>query len=197
MGLKVGRKVDERRDLAKSTHAASKYLNSLFNLYGDWLLVIAAYNSGPGTVNSAIRRSGTRDFWALQNYLPLESRNHVKKFIATHYMLEGTGGITTLTKSEAVEYTSKTESAAAATAKTESITGRYNSAVLVRHIQMELVDFNRINPQFDKQISLNGKYELRLPAEKMAVFLNKKFDILAESVYLLLNNETASSGVAR
>ncbi|RYY58334.1 MAG: lytic transglycosylase domain-containing protein [Chitinophagaceae bacterium] len=197
MGLKVGRKIDERRDLAKSTHAASKYLNNLFNLYGDWLLVIAAYNSGPGTVNSAIRRSGSRDFWTLQNYLPLESRNHVKKFIATHYMLEGTGGITTLTKSEALEYTTRSETLLSTTAKTENISGRYNSGVLVRHIAMELAEFNRINPQFDKQISLNGKYELHLPADKMAIFLNRKFDILAESVYLLLNTETASSGTGK
>ncbi|MET0636994.1 MAG: lytic transglycosylase domain-containing protein [Chitinophagaceae bacterium] len=197
MGLRVSRKIDERRDLKKSTHAASKYLNSLFNLYGDWLLVIAAYNSGPGTVNSAIRRSGSRDFWTLQNYLPLESRNHVKKFIATHYMLEGTGGITTLTKKEAADYTSKTAAEIAAVSKTQSITGRYNSSVLVKHIGMDLSDFNRINPQFDNQIALNGKYELRLPADKMTVFLDKKFDILAESVYLLLNNETASSGTTK
>ena len=52
MGLKVNRRVDERRDIYKSTHAASRYLTSLYSLYGDWLLVIAAYNGGPGKVNS-------------------------------------------------------------------------------------------------------------------------------------------------
>ncbi|RYY57662.1 MAG: lytic transglycosylase domain-containing protein [Chitinophagaceae bacterium] len=193
MGLVVNRKVDERRDLAKSTKAACKYLNSLFTIYGDWLLVIAAYNSGPGTVNSAIRRSGTRDFWTLQNYLPLESRNHVKKFIATHYMLEGNGGITTLTRAEAADFVARTDSAMANATKTASISGRYNSGVIVKHLEMTAIDFNRINPQFDKQIGINGKYELRLPAEKMTIFQTKKFDILAESVYLLLNGETASA----
>ena len=85
----------------KSTHAASRYLTSLFSIYGDWLLVIAAYNGGPGKVNTAIKKSGSRDFWTLQKYLPAESKNHVKKFIATHYMMEGEGGITTVTKAEA------------------------------------------------------------------------------------------------
>ena len=104
LGLKVGRKIDERRDIYKSTHAASRYLTTLYSIYGDWLLVIAAYNGGPGKVNSAIRRSGSRDFWSLQKYLPAESRNHVKKFIATHYIMERAGGITTLTKSEAKNF---------------------------------------------------------------------------------------------
>src|SRR5258706_13704623 len=89
MGLKVGNKYDERKDFYKSTQAASKYLADLFAIYGDWLLVIAAYNGGAGKVNSAIRKSGSRDFWTLQRYLPTESKNHVKKFIATHYILEG------------------------------------------------------------------------------------------------------------
>ena len=92
MGLKVGNKYDERKDFYKSTHAASKYLTSLFAIYGDWLLVIAAYNGGAGKVNSAIRKSGSRDFWTLQRYLPTESKNHVKKFIATHYIMEGGRG---------------------------------------------------------------------------------------------------------
>lgn len=56
MGLRITKKVDERRNFVKSTHAASKYLNGLYELYGDWLLVIAAYNGGPGKVNAAIKK---------------------------------------------------------------------------------------------------------------------------------------------
>lgn len=103
LGLKVGRGKDERKDYTKSTHAAARYLTQLYGLYNDWLLVIAAYNGGPGNVNKAIRQSGSRNFWNLQNYLPAESRNHVKKFIATHYIMEGEGGVTTLTKKEREE----------------------------------------------------------------------------------------------
>lgn len=192
MGLKIGRKVDERMDFYKSTHAASRYLTSLFAMYGDWLLVIAAYNGGPGNVNAAIRKSGSHDFWSLQNFLPAESRKHVKKFIATHYIMEGEGGITTLTKNEVADWISGASngtipSEAILNAKTQSITGRYNAAVITKHITMELAAFKKINPNFDNEIASKGKYELRLPADKMEIFLIKKTAILDESIQALLN----------
>lgn len=104
LGLKVSKKNDERTHMYKSTVAAAKYLRDLYATYGDWLLVIAAYNGGPGTVNKAIRKAGSHNFWALQQYLPMESRGHVKRFIGTHYYFEGKGSITTLTKSEAIAF---------------------------------------------------------------------------------------------
>ena len=104
LGLKVSKKTDERTHVYKSTVAAAKYLRDLYSEYGDWLLVIAAYNGGPGTVNKAIRKAGSRNFWALQYYLPMESRGHVKRFIGTHYYFEGKGSVTTLTKAEAINY---------------------------------------------------------------------------------------------
>jgi membrane-bound lytic murein transglycosylase D len=193
-GLRVSRYYDERTDYFKSTHAASRYLTDLFSIYGDWLLVIAAYNGGPANVNYAIKKSGSRDFWTLQRYLPAESRNHVKKFIATHYLMEGQGGITTSTKNEAKNFVlninlGKEE---IADAKIEIISGRYNSLVIVKYITMDIAAFNKMNPNFDKLIADNGKYELRLPNDKMNIFLAKKFDILNESVQLLLKsvNET-------
>lgn len=104
LGLKISKKYDERTHAYKSTVAAAKYLRDLYGYYGDWLLVLAAYNGGPGTVDRAIRRSGSRNFWTLQRYLPEESRGHVKRFIATHYYFEGKGSVTTLTRSELVAY---------------------------------------------------------------------------------------------
>lgn len=197
MGLRITRKYDERRDLNKSTHAASRYLNSLFEMYGDWLLVIAAYNGGPGKVNAAIKKSGSRDFWVLQRYLPVESRNHVKKFIATHYIMEGNGSIATLTKQEAAELLSDTTRnnslAEIGATKMHSLTGRYHSSIILKHISMDIALFNKINPDFDKSIAINGKYELRLPADKMDIFLQKKNNILDESLQLLLNPATAAN----
>jgi membrane-bound lytic murein transglycosylase D len=192
MGLKVNHKVDERRDIHKSTHAASRYLTNLYTLYGDWLLVIAAYNGGPGKVNAAIKKSGSRDFWKLQKYLPAESRKHVKKFIATHYIMEGAGGITTLTKKEAANFlvAGNTESNLknqAINTRAELINGRYNAAIISKYIAMELADFHRINPDFDNIIATSGKYELRLSPEKMDIFLARKIDILKESIQFLLN----------
>jgi len=104
LGLAVTRKYDERKLTYKSTKAAAKYLNDLYKQFGDWLLVLAAYNSGPGPVYAAIKKSGSHNFWRLQQYLPLETKLHVKRFIGTHYFFEGEGSITTLTKSEATEY---------------------------------------------------------------------------------------------
>ena len=104
LGLKVSSKYDERRLSYKSTKAAAMYLNDLHKQFGDWLLVIAAYNSGPGPVYTAIKKSGSRNFWRLQQFLPHETRLHVKRFIGTHYYFEGKGSIATLTKAEAAEY---------------------------------------------------------------------------------------------
>ncbi|HSC36755.1 MAG TPA: lytic transglycosylase domain-containing protein [Chitinophagaceae bacterium] len=89
LGLKVSAKYDERKHLSKSTQAAAIYLRDLHREFGDWLLVLAAYNSGPGPVYKAIRKSGSRDFWKLQAYLPAETRAHVKRIIATRYYFEG------------------------------------------------------------------------------------------------------------
>ena len=105
LDLKVSKKYDERTHLYKSTVAASKYLRDLYNLFEDWPLAIAAYNAGPAPVYKAIKKSGSRNFWKLQNYLPEETRGHVKKFIATHYYFEGHGSIATLTKDERVAHT--------------------------------------------------------------------------------------------
>ena len=104
LSLKITSNYDERKNYSKSTVAAAKYLRDLHNEFGDWLLVIAAYNSGPGKVLSAIKKSGSHNFWVLQSYLPAETRGHVKRFIATHYYFEDYGSITTLTKSETVTY---------------------------------------------------------------------------------------------
>jgi len=100
LGLKTKKNYDERFNVYKSTVAAARYMRDLYAEYGDWLLAIAAYNAGPGTVNHAIRKSGSRDFWKLQNFLPAETRNYVKKYIAAHYYFEGQGSLTTLTKAE-------------------------------------------------------------------------------------------------
>jgi membrane-bound lytic murein transglycosylase D len=104
LGLTVTNKTDERKHLRKSTTAAANYLRNLYTIYDDWLLVIAAYNAGPGTVSKAIKKAGSRNFWRLQAYLPAETRGHVKRYIAVYYFFEGEGGVTTLTKEERQRY---------------------------------------------------------------------------------------------
>jgi membrane-bound lytic murein transglycosylase D len=88
-GLEINSYVDERRDPVKSSQTAAKFLSDLYNIYGDWNLVIAAYNCGPGTVNNAIRRIGGKgSFWDIYHLLPRETRNYVPAFIAVNYLFE-------------------------------------------------------------------------------------------------------------
>ncbi len=87
-GLEINSLVDERLSPVKATNAATRFLKDLYSIYGDWHLVIAAYNCGPGNVNKAIRRSGgKRDYWEIYPYLPRETRGYVPIFIAANYAM--------------------------------------------------------------------------------------------------------------
>src|SRR5690606_35823122 len=86
--LQVTSFYDERMDPYKSTVAACNYMMDLYKMYDDWNLVLAAYNSGPGNVNRAIRRSGGfKDYWKIRPFLPRETRGYVPAFIAVNYMM--------------------------------------------------------------------------------------------------------------
>lgn len=87
-GLEVNSLVDERRDPIKSTYAAAHYLSDLYKIFGDWNLVIAAYNCGPANVTKAIHRAdGAKDYWTIYPYLPKETRGYVPAFIAANYIM--------------------------------------------------------------------------------------------------------------
>ncbi len=85
-GLTINSLIDERRDPVKSTYAAAKYIKDLYGIYNDWVLVIAAYNCGPGNVNKAIRRSGNKkDYWDIYYRLPRETRGYMPQYVAAAY----------------------------------------------------------------------------------------------------------------
>ena len=87
-GLEINSLVDERRDPVKSSYAAARYLRDLYKIYGDWNLVIAAYNCGPENVRKAIQRSnGETDYWTIYPYLPKETKGYVPAFIAANYVM--------------------------------------------------------------------------------------------------------------
>jgi len=201
LGLKVNRNIDERRNYAKSTHAAAKYLRDLYREFNDWLLVIAAYNGGPANVYSAIRKSqGSRNFWKLQYHLPAETRMHVKKFIGTHYIFEGQGSVTTLTKAEITEQLGVTatylinrrlSAEELNNCKSMEVSGKYYSPAIVKNIMMDPSEFNRYNPDFDAIMGGNNNaYEIKLPADKMDLFIANKYIILNESVQMMLSGAT-------
>ena len=87
-GLEVNSLVDDRRDPIKSSYAAANYLKDLYKVFGDWNLVIAAYNCGPDQINKAIHRAkGSKDYWQIYPYLPKETRGYVPAFSAANYIM--------------------------------------------------------------------------------------------------------------
>jgi|SRR5665647_684757 len=202
-GLQVNQYEDDRTDYYKSTNAAAKYLLKLYKDLKDWLLVIAAYNGGPGRVYSAIKKSGSRNFWDLQYYLPEQSRNHVKKFIATHYIMEtgNSGGILSETKfnysnlsgSDNISSTPDLSATEKADIAEMQVSGRYKAAIIARNIDMDIKDFNRYNPGFDNMLAEGDDYNLQLPNDKMTLFITNKYPILNECVQQLLGNVEMNS----
>lgn len=197
-GLRTNYYVDDRVDYIKSTNAACKILKELYDTYGDWLLVIAAYNAGGGSVNKAIVKAHSKNFWDIQYYLPLETRNHVKKFIATHYFFEGNGSIATATGDAAKNSVLNNASdkndylGIAANAATINIYGKYNSAVIANNLNIDISLFNQLNPDIDNALAKGDVYPLRIPADKVQLFQSKKMDILKQSVELLLGQSNVA-----
>lgn len=204
--LVINNYTDERTDYFKSTHAAAKYLLTLYKQLKDWLLVMAAYNGGPGRVYNAIRQSNSRNFWSLQYYLPEESRTYVKRFIATHYIMEGetgsgnfaapagmnsmamqVGGGNYLGGDQYELNKPKLSEEEFKVVEVVAVSGKFNSLVIAKNLAMEIGEFNRLNPNFDDMLGNIGNYDLRLPSEKMQLFITTKYQILNECVQLLLN----------
>jgi membrane-bound lytic murein transglycosylase D len=182
-GLIVERNQDDRRDYFKSTRAAALLLLNLYAQYHDWLLVIAAYNGGSGKVNNAIAKSNSKSFWDLQYYLPEESRNHVKKFIATHFVMEGQSF-----NSKAEESKNKLTDSEIENSIVELITGKFIASILSQRLVMDTKTFERYNPNFDQTLSNAGQYALRLPVGKMELFKSSKYEILNACIQFLMEN---------
>lgn len=194
LGLEVNRHRDDRQDLYKSTLAAAKYLTNLHNQFDNWLLVVAAYNCGPGGVLKAIDESGSTDFWDLKQYLPQESQRHVMKFLATAYILDRFASFFGVDKSGLFGSNFSTSlettpSFAATPVASFQISGKYSLPVMAKFLSMSIPELNSLNPGFDKLLSGGvGSYDLRLPPDKMIIFKEKRNAILNESVDLLMDN---------
>lgn len=193
-GLSVG-KNDERMDYVKSTQVACKLMKELYAEFGDWLLVVAAYNGGAGRVRGAIKKSGSREFWDLQYFLLEETRNHVKKFIATHYVFENGGGITTASASEVKKaavnqkYSFAVDSATLASTVKITVEGRYNTAILCDYLGMKKIEFDILNNQFERELAAGKKYYMRIPKEKEQLFYEVRNVVLEKSIRLLLSGK--------
>ncbi len=171
---------DERMDYQKSTQAAATILRELYQQFGDWLLVVAAYNGGAGRLSKAIEKKKTKDFWALQYELPLETRNHVKKFIATHAIFEG------VVMQEALSPNVVPQNKLTQTGmEVLSISGRFNSKTIASFLKMSPVYLKELNPNMDQQLATGKTYNLVLPAKEAKMFEAHKNEILQASIQSL------------
>ncbi len=183
LGLKTT-PVDERTDFKKSTQAAATILKELYAQFGDWLLVVAAYNGGANRVSRALKKKGMNDFWQIEYDLPLETRNHVKKFIATHYVFEEDGGWTTLTANEVKDKKGTSQVNHQDMASVE-VSGRFQIAAIAQFLGMDVKALAMTNPKFDQTVAAGKMYMLKLPKDKLQIFEAHKNDILQASLQLL------------
>ncbi len=168
-GLDVSSYVDERSDPVASTVAACQYLSKLYEIFGDWDLALAAYNSGPGNVNKAIRRSGGyENYWNIRRYLPRETAGYVPAFLATLYIFE-----------YASEHGLRKTIVERPFFETDTV--RVKNTITFDQIS-ELVGISKeelkiLNPQYKLNIipKVAGKaYTLRLPLKHLGKFVNNE-----------------------
>ena len=188
-GLEVNSLVDERMDPIKSTEAACRFLSSMYNVYHDWNLVIAAYNCGSGNVNKAIRRAeGKRDFWSIYPYLPRETRNYVPIFIAANYAMNY-GQEHGICKAP-IEKIMITD--------TICTTRRMHLQQVSDNLDIDMSELRRLNPQYSRDILPGGSnYTLCLPADKVGLFIDREDSILAYKADSLINNRRAEIDMAK
>lgn len=188
-GLEINSLVDERMDPLKATEAACRFLSSMYNIYKDWNLVIAAYNCGSGNVNKAIRRAnGKRDFWSIYPFLPRETRNYVPIFIAANYAMNY-GQEHGICKAP-VEKAMITD--------TICTSDRIHLQQISDNLGISMDELRRLNPQYSRDILPGGKpYALCLPSEKMGVFIDRQDSIMAYKADSLINNRRSEIELAK
>ena len=173
-GLEVSSYVDERCDPLRSTNAAAKYLSSLYKTFGDWDLALAAYNSGPGNVTKAIRRSGGyQNYWNIRPFLPRETANYLPAFLATFYLFE-----------YAEAHGLKRDLSQAPILATDTIHVKQMISLdqIAELIDTKIETLQFLNPSYKLDIIpvLETKsYTLRLPLDKMGDFVQKEDQIYA------------------
>ncbi|WP_240642113.1 LysM peptidoglycan-binding domain-containing protein [Nonlabens xiamenensis] len=173
-GLEVNSYVDERMDPIKSTQAACRFMRSLYNVYGDWDLVLAAYNSGPGNVNKAIRRSGGyKNYWNIRNYLPRETAGYVPAFQSMMYLFK-----------YASEHGFQPRQTEYKSIATDTI--RVKHTIALEHVaqfidqDIEVIQFHNPSYKLDIIPVVSGKdYYLRLPLRDAAKFVSNEGAVYA------------------
>lgn len=165
--LNVSSYIDERSDPIKSTEAACQYLSQLYRIFGDWNLVLAAYNSGPGNVSKAIRRSGGRtNYWEIRDFLPRETAGYVPAFIAVNYIMTHSSDHFIYAKDIKPSYFNT---------DTISIKEQIGLDQVASLIDIPIADLEFLNPAYRLKVipknPKDGYFKLMLPTSKMGLFV--------------------------
>lgn len=182
-GLEVNSLIDERLDPYKATDAACRFLKSLYAIYDDWNLAIAAYNCGPGNVNKAIHRAnGARDFWRIYNYLPKETRSYLPIFIAANYVFN-----------YADEHNiCPAEPILPLALDTIQVDKRLHLQQVAEVLDIPLNTLRKLNSQYTMDILPGGKgYSLCIPIEKVGHYIQQEDSILSYKRDSLIDNRRA------
>ena len=172
-GLHADWYVDERMDPVKSTEAAAKYIKSLYKMFGDWELALAAYNCGPGNVRKAIRRSGyKRKFWDIYRYLPRETRGYVPQFVAIAYAFQYQEEHNLILQDHEYIYPMSTD--------TIMVKNFLNLTTLGEMLEVCPDEMEFLNPSIKrKAVPKSDKYfSVRIPSDKMSYLAENRIIIL-------------------
>src|SRR6266567_99215 len=154
--------MDERQDPEKSTRAAARHLKDLYNQFGDWYLAMAAYNSGPGTVQSAVKRTGYADFWELyrRNVLPKETRNYVPIIVAVTIMAKNPSqyGLDTIVPDPQMAY------------DTVKINYPVDLRLVAGCVDVTPAELQELNPSLLRMTTPKGHFDLHLPVGATAKY---------------------------
>lgn len=167
--LEVNSYVDDRLDPLKSTEAACKYLSSLYKMFDDWDLALAAYNSGPGNVRKAIRRAGgKRNYWDIRQFLPQETRGYLPAFYATFYVFEYASTHNLKPSKSELTYFE---------VDTIHVQKQISFTTIQHNIPIKKELLIALNPQYKREIipySKSQKYVLSLPKNLITTFIEKE-----------------------
>lgn len=180
-GLEINSLIDERRDPLKATHAACKYFEDMYQIYGDWNLVLASYNCGPGNVNKAIRRAGGKtDFWDIFPFLPKETRSYVPLFIAANYIMNY----------YCDHNICPMENSLPLATDTVMINNSLHLQQVAEILKIDIEELRALNPQYKRDIIPGnaGPCTLKLPAADTYAFVDKEDTVYVHRAEELLAN---------